>query len=106
MEEWYSLTRHRSVHDIGLDAMNTRDVIKTCLFAFPQIWASMFILVIAVLPSCSMSPTSQFVSGRSYSPYFSPADLTLLGLGHQEVSGYNPWPFKSTDHTHTRFCRK
>ncbi|KAF8262503.1 hypothetical protein EI94DRAFT_678021 [Lactarius quietus] len=32
----------KRIDRIGLDKKNTRDVIKTCLFAFPQIWVSIF----------------------------------------------------------------
>ena len=38
-----SLTYIKSVHHIQLDGRNTRAVINACLFAFPQIWASVFI---------------------------------------------------------------
>ena len=40
IEKGYTLTRHWSASRIGLNNDITRDLIKTCLFAFPQIWAS------------------------------------------------------------------
>ena len=88
-----SPTRHQTNwwHHDTLKERNIDDVIRTCLFAFPQIWASS--LFGKCSPSLMFDITHYVVCECMYLLIiFSLADLSMLGLGKQVSSCY-PWPF-------------
>ena len=70
------LIRQWSINFIELDKKKTRDVVRACLWAFPQIWASIFC---ACGTSLMLNAAYlQLVSTYYCSPCFSPTDLTVV----------------------------